>query len=89
MAELAPRCGPLLGPRWANWAEILHGKQARVWLRIIQISLGRVELRGGGSQKTKKNGQKLAIFAGFGPGSPTVRPIARPPVGRSGQNFLW
>ena len=56
MAELAPRCGPLLGPRWADWAEILRGKQARVWLRMIQISLGWVELRGGRGQNTEKNG---------------------------------
>ena len=89
MAELAPRRGPLLGPRLADWAEILRGKRARVWLRMIQISLGWVELRGGSGQKTEKNGQKLAIFAGFGLGSPTVRPIARSPVGRYGQNFLW
>ena len=56
MAELAPRRGPLLGPLWADWAEILRGKRARVWLRMIQISLGWVELRGGSGQKTEKNG---------------------------------
>ena len=75
MAEGAPRRGPLLGPRWADRAEILRGKQARVWLLAMQISLGWVELRRSSGQKTEKNGQKLAIFAGFGPGSPTARPI--------------
>ena len=54
MAELAPRRGPLLGPRWADRAEILRGKQARVWLLAMQISLGWVELRGSSGQKTKK-----------------------------------
>ena len=54
MAELAPRRGPLLGPRWADWAEILRGKRARVWLRMIQISLGWVELRGAAAEKPKK-----------------------------------
>ena len=84
MAELAPRRGQLLGPQWADLAEILRGKRARVWLRMMQISLGWVELCGRSGQKTEKKRQKPTIFAGFGPGCPTARTIARPPVGRSG-----
>ena len=38
--------GRLLGPLWANLAEILRGKRARVWLRMMQILLGHVEVRG-------------------------------------------
>ena len=63
MAELAPRRGPLLGPRWADWAEILRGKQARVWLRMIQISLGWVEVGGHSGQKTEKKRQKPPFLA--------------------------
>ena len=54
MAELAPRRGQLLGPQWADLAEILRGKRARVWLRMMQISLGWVELCRRSGQKTKK-----------------------------------
>ena len=38
--------GRLLGPLWADPAEILRGKRARVWLRMMQILLGHVEVRG-------------------------------------------
>ena len=64
MAELAPRRGPLLGPRWVNWAEILRGKRARVWLRMMQISLGHVEVPGRISWKTIKTDD----FGRFSPG---------------------
>ena len=37
--------GRLLGPLWADPAEILRGKHARVWLRMMQILLGHVEVR--------------------------------------------
>ena len=37
--------GRLLGPLWADLAEILRGKHARVWLRMMQILLGHVEVR--------------------------------------------
>ena len=47
---------PMFGHLWADSAEILGGKQAMVGLRMIQISLGWVELRGGSGQKTEKNG---------------------------------
>ena len=45
MVELARRRGRLLGPLWADLAEILRGKHARVWLRMMQILLGHVEVR--------------------------------------------
>ena len=51
---VGPRRGQLLGPLWADGAEILCGKRARVWLQMIQISLGWVELRGSSGQKTEK-----------------------------------
>ena len=54
MAELAPRRGRLLGPQWADLAEILRGKRARVWLRMIQILSGWDELRGSSGRKTEK-----------------------------------
>ena len=38
--------GRLLGPLLADLAEILRGKRARVWLRMMQILLGHVEVRG-------------------------------------------
>ena len=38
--------GRLLGPLWAYPAEILRGKPARVWLRMMQILSGHVEVRG-------------------------------------------
>ena len=37
--------GRLLGPLWADLAEIFRGKRARVWLRMMQILLGHVEVR--------------------------------------------
>ena len=70
MAELAPRRGRLLGPPWADPAEILRGKRARVWLRMMQISLGRVELRGRSGRKTVKKGSKTDDFRRFWPGLP-------------------
>ena len=36
--------GRLLGPLWADPAEILRGKRARVWLLMMQILLGHVEV---------------------------------------------
>ena len=86
MAELAPRRSPLLGPRWADRAEILHGKRARVWLLAMQILLGWVEVGGHSGQKTEKKSSKTAVF---GPGCPVARPIARPCVGGAGRNFTW
>ena len=68
MAELAPRRGRLLGPLWADLAEILRGKRARVWLRMMRISLGRVEVRGSSGQKTVKKASKTDDFRRFGPG---------------------
>ena len=62
MAELAPRRGQLLGPQWADLAEILRGKRARVWLRMMQISLGWVELCGRSGQKTEKKTVKNRRF---------------------------
>ena len=70
MAELAPLRGRLLGPLWAEPAEILRGKRARVWLRMMQISLGRVELRGRSGRKTVKKGSKTDDFRRFWPGLP-------------------
>ena len=35
----------LFGPLWANPAEILRGKRARVWLQTMQIMLGCVKVR--------------------------------------------
>ena len=37
--------GRLLGPLWANLAEILRGKRARVWQQMIGISLMCVDVR--------------------------------------------
>ena len=45
MTQVAPRYGRLLGPPWADLAKILGGRGARVWLQMIQISLGCVEVR--------------------------------------------
>ena len=89
MTQVAPRYGRLLGPPWADPAEILRGKRARVWLRMMRVSLDRVELRGRSGQKTGKKGRKPTIFAGFSLGCPIAWPIALPPVGRSGRNFTW
>ena len=69
MAELAPRRGPLLGPRWADWAEILRGKQARVWLQMIQISLGWVEVGRHSGQKTEKNVKNRRFWPGLPDGA--------------------
>ena len=63
----------LLGPLWANLAEILRGKRARVWLRMMQILLGHVEVRGRSSWKTGKKTVKNRRFSMFfGLGCPTV-----------------
>ena len=43
LALLSPT---LLGPLWANPAEILCGKRARVWQQMIGISLMFVDVRG-------------------------------------------
>ena len=45
MTQVAPRYGRLLGPPWADPAKILGGRRARVWLQMIQISVGCVEVR--------------------------------------------
>ena len=45
----------LLGPLWADPTEILRGKRAGVWLRMMQILLGHVKIRVGISCKTIKN----------------------------------
>ena len=37
--------GRLLGPLWADPAEILRGKRARVWLLMMEILLGYFEVR--------------------------------------------
>ena len=74
--------GQLLGPLWADPAEILRGKQARVWLLMIGISLMCVKVQG-------RSGWKTDVFVVFFPDWPTLRLIARPPVGRSGQNLTW
>ena len=79
-------CGRLLGPLRADLAKILHGKRARVWQQMIGISLMCVDVRGRSGWKTVK---KPTIFAVFNQGWPTLRPIARPSVGRSGRNFTW
>ena len=89
MAPVAPRRGRLLGPLWADPDEILRGRRASVWLRMMRISLGWVELRGCSGRKTEKKRQKPTIFAVFGLGCLTARPIAQHPVGRFGQNFAW
>ena len=53
----------LLGPLWADLTEILRGKRARVWLRMMQILLGHVEVRGRISWKTIKN-RRFSLFLG-------------------------
>ena len=68
MVELAPRRGRLLVPLWADLAEILRGRRARVWLRMMRISLGRVEVRGSSGRKTVKKASKTDDFRRFGPG---------------------
>ena len=70
MAELAPRLGRLLGPLWADPDEILRGRRARVWLWMMQISLGWVELRGCSGRKTEKKASKTDDFRRFWPGLP-------------------
>ena len=46
LAQVARRRGQLLGPLWADLTDILRGKPARVWLRLMQILLGHVVVRG-------------------------------------------
>ena len=55
MAELAPRRGRMLSPLWADLAEILRGRRAWVWLRMMRISLGWVEVCGCSGRKTEKS----------------------------------
>ena len=52
---VAPRHGQLLGPLWADLAEISCGQRARVWVLTMRISLGQVEVRGRSGQKTGEN----------------------------------
>ena len=61
-ARVARRRGRLLGPLWADLAEIFRGEYARVWLLTMRISLGRVEVCGSSDRKTDK---KLMVFAVF------------------------
>ena len=43
--QVGRHCGRLLGPLWADLAEILRGERARVWQRMIGISLMCVDVR--------------------------------------------
>ena len=88
ISDLAPRHGRFLGPLWANQAKILHGRGARVWLRMMQISLGWVELRRRSDQKPEKV-SKTDNFRCFWPGLPDSAADCSAPEGRSSQNFTW
>ena len=44
LAPVARRHGRLLGPLWADPAEISRGEQTRVWLLMIRISLRYAEV---------------------------------------------
>ena len=65
LARVARRRGRLLGPLWADPAEILRGKRARVWLQMMQISLGHVEVHGSSGQKTGKIFSQTDDFCRF------------------------
>ena len=45
-SQVDRQCSRLLGPLWANLAEILRGEQARVWQQMIGISLMCFTVRG-------------------------------------------
>ena len=70
MTQVAPRYGRLLGPLWADPAEILRGKWARVWLQMMQISLGNVEVHESNGQITAKKLAKTDDFCRFWLGLP-------------------
>ena len=46
LAQVARRRSQLLGPLWADLAELLRGKRATVWQQMIGISLMCVDVRG-------------------------------------------
>ena len=68
--------GRLLGPLEADPTEILRGKRARDDANFVGAHRGT-------RAQVLKNHKKLMVLALFGPGWPTVRPIARPPISRS------
>ena len=60
---LAPLCPTLLSPLWANPAEILRGKWARIWLRMMQILLGTSRHVGASVEKPSKTDDFGPFFA--------------------------
>ena len=64
LARVDRQRGRLLSPLSADLAEILRGKQARVWLWMMQILLGHVEVRGASVEKPSKTDD----FRRFWPG---------------------
>ena len=54
-------CGWLLGPLWADSAKMLSGKRARVWQKMMGISLMCVDVRGRSGWKIVKN-QRISPF---------------------------
>ena len=81
MAPVAPRRGRLLGPLWADPDEILRGRRARVWLWMMRISLGWVELCGCSGRKTEKKASKTDDFFHSWPGSPDSAANCSAPCG--------
>ena len=70
LAPVAQRRGRLLGLLWADLPEILRGKRTRVWLQLMQISLGHVEVQGSSGQITGKKFTKTDDFCHFWLGLP-------------------
>ena len=66
---MARQCGR---PLRADLAEIWRDKRARVWLRIMRISLGWVDLHRHSGRKTEKSVKKTTIFDVLGPGCPML-----------------
>ena len=65
LARVAQWCGQLLGCLWADWAEILGGERAGVWLWMIQILLRCDKVCGSSGWKTGKNWQFSLFLAQF------------------------